>query len=115
MRGSPGTGRQVKAPRNRLSIRGCKMSMAHSATSASHSTALGSYRLENTHTPRVQAASCAQRCPEHRGRELGMQGWSQASQRLNSSALEPKLCRSGGEHFMVKYAERGTKEKAFLA
>lgn len=60
---SPGAGRQVRAPRNRPSTRGCKVSMAHGATPASHSTAPGQPRAgQDTHPTRAACELCLEVC-----------------------------------------------------
>lgn len=115
MQGSPGAGRQVRAAGSRLSTRAAKCSKLMVPPLPATEQPLGGHELDRTHTSPVQPASCAWRSREHEGQEPGMRGWSQAPQRWVSRAPEPRLCRSGDEDFMVKYAERGTKDKVFLA
>lgn len=114
--GLPRRGQEGESPpRNRLSARGCNVHGSQCHLCQTRHSPWAAMGWDRTRTPPVQPASCAWRYRDHRGKGPGMQVWSQALQRSDSRTLEPQLCRSGDEHFMVKYAECGTKEKAFLA
>lgn len=97
----------VGAPRIKLRTRGCKMSTAHSTRCARHGTAPG-HGPDRTRTPPA-AWECAWGHMEHGGWGLVAGGCLRAPPGSGSCTPEPQLCRTGDEHFMVKYAEHGTK------